>query len=414
MQSRLPVDSSPGALEEAVGRAPEGATLVLGTAEYTLHRPLLLERAITIEGPGPVTFQGVGPAIVASAANGPVILRGMTIQQKPRSQSPVVVARAGDVTLERCVVLGGATAAPPGAMGMEIDGDLALALKNGELGSREEIFRRVREAGSGVLAHEQCRFIRLCGCILRWHSEAGVVILDESQFEVVDTKSEQNAAWGALIADETRGTVTRSVFERNFGTGLCIMGKSRLDVTHSKFIENLGAGLTAETDRLTNLEGNVATGNGQDGFELQAAAACLIHKNTVTENALSGLRVFLSTAEIVNNRCEGNEADGISLVEGGTATVRDNQCVDNRFAGIGVYAGVGGRIAGNACRDNWNGIFLERGAQASVASNRLTGNRRSDVLRESALTAVGGLFAARQREPRPQSRLVSRPLGRVS
>jgi parallel beta-helix repeat protein len=124
------------------------------------------------------------------------------------------------------------------------------------------------------------------------------------------------------------------------------------------------------------LVGNVATGNGGNGIEVEGGTG-----NVVRSNVLVGNHV------------------GVRVKDGASATVEQNRISSNRLSAVDVLDNAAQvRVVGNDVHGGWAGVVLGRAAGVHVQGNRLSGTSAPLVVEgravrsSSPFTVLGEAF----------------------
>lgn len=136
------------------------------------------------------------------------------------------------------------------------------------------------------------------------------------------------------------------------------------------------------------VRGNICIGNGQDGATLGTAPRLLVEGNTFAYNNVEGFKRNWGAAgvklieshdvEIRDNVVEGNAATGIWMdIDMNGALVHHNTVRDNAVLGIFFEISRGCIIAFNTCARNSTGIQVSNSTEARVYNNLLVDNGKA-------------------------------------
>jgi parallel beta-helix repeat protein len=273
-------------LDEAIGRASDGAEIRLAPGEHWLARPLGIDKSLTLVGPGPdqcrVTCAGKG-FVIEYSGNGTFAARGIRFEHVGRKPAHVLVITSGQIDLENCVCRGAVWDNE-----RDIGGDGLWA------------------TGSAQGTVRNCRF--------EHNGLNGVELYGNAALTLEGNTCQQNGQCGILFFGNSTGHVQNCQFERNGLDGVALSGNAAL-----------------------TLEGNTCQQNGLCGIAFSDNSTGQVCNNVCRENGVAGIGVVgKSWPTLEANRCEGNKVYGIFFRDSATGNARKNICIGNGRGAIFV------------------------------------------------------------------------------
>jgi len=319
-------------LDEAIGRATEGAEIRLAPGEHRLARPLEINKSLTLVGPGPdqcrVTCAGEG-FVIEYSGNGTFAARGIRFEHVGSEPASVLVIASGQIDLENCVCRGAVW-----DNGRNIGGDGLLAT-----GSARGIVRDCRFEQNGVHGVQLSDNAALT---LEGNTWAVVLALETLSYSILKVGGDGLRATGSAKADD------REITYRFGGDGLFATGSAQGTVRNCRFEHN-----------------------GLHGVELTLYAALTLEGNTCQQNGQCGIAFFgNSTGQVRNNVCRNNGHDGIYAGGQSWPMLEANRCEGNKQYGILFRDNATGGARKNICTGNGRGaIFVEKTAKPELEAN---------------------------------------------
>lgn len=171
---------------------------------------------------------------------------------------------------------------------------------------------------------------------------------------------------GAVWSDE----------EERGGDGLLLWGTTTGSIRESRFDGNELHGIELQDQAQPLLEGNVATGNGENGFVYFEESSGTARNNDCSGNGLHGIGAAEQAQPVLEeNVCNDNGEVGIRFSGSASGTARSNTCSRNGLHGIQVSDEAEATLEGNTCSENEEvGIRFSDSASGIVRNNRCTGN----------------------------------------
>jgi parallel beta-helix repeat protein len=190
---------------------------------------------------------------------------------------------------------------------------------------------------------------------------ARAVTVDEAEIDILRCRF-TGAVWSA---EETRG-----------GDGLLLWGNTTGSIRESRFEGNELHGIEFQDQAQPLLEGNVMTGNGENGVVYFEESGGIARNNDCSGNGLHGIGAAEDAGPTLEgNACNDNEQVGIRFSDSATGTARNNTCTGNGLHGISVSDEAEVTLEGNLCSDNQEiGIRFSESATGTVRNNTCTGN----------------------------------------
>jgi len=201
---------------------------------------------------------------------------------------------------------------------------------------------------------------------------AGGIILGQSASDVVTGNTVSDSSgygpggyWGVGIGvyGVTDSTFSDNVSNANDWFGFSLVHTSRVTVSRNSATNNGSIGIWVSESSGNSLNGNTATGNKWEGFEIvNAASSNLLAGNTSTGNGSDGFQVLgLSTANrLLGNVATGNGGDGFSVYARGNALLGNRACGNK--TGFALRYAWQNSLTGNAAFANGIGFFVMRGS----------------------------------------------------
>jgi nitrous oxidase accessory protein NosD len=287
--------------------------------------PVVVDRAVRIEGRGPVEeviLEPVGGEALGIAASG-VTVTGLTIRP----------ARAGNDGADHSAVA---------------VHDASVLVEGCQLSSH---------LGASVWVGGPAAEARLHGCVIANGAQNAVWVTEEARAELVGCRISGHR-WPIIV-----GGVHAS-----------------LTVRDCQVIDNLDHGIVGADRATLVVAGCTIARNAVSGVLLLGAApASRVEDCTIEENGGTGVFVEGGCGRIVGNRIRGNDV-GVAVMEGAAPIVEDNELAENRL-GLGVRGtGADPRIRANMIRaSRAEGVIVDESAAGRFEANTVTGSGRAGI-----------------------------------
>ena len=310
-------------IDAAVAAAEDGDTVIVRPGTYRV--PVVVDRAVRIEGQGPVEdviLEPVGGEALGIAASGAHI-RGLTIRP----------ARAGNDGADHSAVA---------------IHDTSVTVEGCQLSSH---------LGASVWVGGPSAEARLHGCVI--------------------TNGAQNAVW---VTEEARAELIACRIAGHRWPIIVGGAHASLTVRDCQVVDNLDHGIVGADRATLVVEGCTIARNAVSGVLLLGAApASRVEGCTIEENGGTGVFVEGGRGRIVGNRIRGNDV-GIAVMEGAAPTVEDNELAENRL-GLGVRGtGADPRITANTISaSRAEGVIVDEAATGRFEANTVTGSGGAGV-----------------------------------
>lgn len=438
-------DGSP-TLEAAIAAAPDGSILSLRPGVHTLTAPLVLQRPLTLLGPGAehCTIACAGEVYVVQVAEGRLAASGITFEHTGQHFASVIEVAGGEIELYRCTCRGGIFDeeffetlkgdGEPRIRHVQRRFTVHMARFGGNLVSRAMFIPDVLHAGSGLWLHGQAR-AKVTECHFTGNECDGVGAEGSVQVELVRNQLDGNRIAGITLCENTRGRVTGNDVHHNGEHGIAVRSDverstAELVIENNTCRANKGVGIGFWQRASATARGNHCVGgDGQrhglyaseaarplieenrceghelgglayykeaagvarrntcrgNGFGIGAAdeSRPVLEDNDCSENAVGIICVGAALPEVRRNTCRSNSEDGIQVTNQTRPTVERNICRDNARFGILYQDSAGGIGRANECMGNLVGIYLHSEVQPSLQDNNCAGNTRGGIVRPS-------------------------------
>lgn len=384
-----------GEIDDAVAAAEDFDVIRVRPGTY--RRPVVVDRAVTIEGDGPVeeiVLEPVGGECLGVAASGGTV-RGLTIRPARAGNDgtahSAVAVHDVSVTLEGCHLSThlGATVWVGGRSSLAVLRDCTIAdgAQNpvyATEGGRVEL-ARCRLTGNAwpATANGLYAWLRVTDSVVVDNLSEGLHAMEDGRLEVTGTTVSGNAGTGVgLIGSAAGSAVTGCTIERNGGAGILIAGgrgvrlaDNRLRGNDAGIVIDRGANPVVETNDLADHRtvGIGVTGEGTSPIVRGNAIATAAAPAIVVRGGATGL--------FERNHVTAGSAPGARILDEATAPAfLENVLGGGRDVGIEVGDGAGGRYEANDLRGNAEGSWRLEDEGEVVRSGNLedTGRRTGD------------------------------------
>jgi parallel beta-helix repeat protein len=243
-------------LDEAIGRASEGAEIRLAPGKHRLARPLWINKSLTLVGPGPdqcsVTCDGEGYVIYYKGdyykGDGYFTASGIRFEHVGRKPADVLVIYSGQIDLENCACRGAVR-----DDGRNIGGDGLCAT-----GSAEGTVRNCRFEHNGL---------------------HGVELTFIAALTLEGNTCQQNDRCGIAFSGNSTGQVYNNVCRENGVAGIGVVGKSWPTLEANRCEGNILFGIFFRDSATGNARKNICTGNGRGAILVAKTAKPVLEAN---------------------------------------------------------------------------------------------------------------------------------------
>lgn len=335
-------------LADAIDATGERGAVLIRAGVYTLSRPVVIDRTMTIQGEGSeetfieVPAQRWGLWLQSSSAH--LLLEGVTLRATK------------DCRAEALLVCG------PGRLEAN---DVALGPSRADVSLSVQTMSRVS----------------LTRCVFRDHEAAALRAEGAVQLTLQACRVERGES-GVEISGQARAAVDRCVFEHQRRGALRVEGSASLEMQDCQVRDNGGHGLLA-ADRSTATVSRVRLeGNRGCGVCLQTSRYASVIDNFMSQNGEDGLLVTgTARVKVELNTCTRNERNGLAFLGEVEGELAENVCSQNGWSGIQAGDRVRLRAQQNLCRFNKrHGMMVLGRAQVGVARGNCSHNGDSGVL----------------------------------
>jgi parallel beta-helix repeat protein len=355
-----------GEIDVAVADAEDGDRVLVRPGTY--HVPVVVDRAVRIEGRGPAEDIVLEPArgeAMGIAASGSVV-RGLTMRP----------SRVGDdgFPWSALAVHGAAVIVEGCRLSSHLGATVWVGGAAADLRLRDCVLRD--GAQNAVTVADEAR-VQVVGCRISGHR--GPLAAGGEHVSLVVRRSEivDNLDHGIVAVGGATVVVDRCTISRNAGTGVLLGGAAPASrVVDSTIEDNAGGGVVVEGGR-GRIRGNTIRGCDV-GIAVTGGAAPRIDDNELVDNRLGiGVRGAGSDPRITGNTIRGCRAQGV-IVDAAAGGEFDSNTV-SASAGPGIWLdedGTSPRFTGNHVSSSAVGVLVTNGAGGEFRSNDLRGNAR--------------------------------------
>ncbi|MGD0160410.1 MAG: NosD domain-containing protein [Candidatus Bathyarchaeia archaeon] len=151
-------------------------------------------------------------------------------------------------------------------------------------------------------------------------------------------------------------------------------------------LTNNGQGLLLAYTNGSEITGNDATNNFENGIDLEYSSNNTLSGNNVTANTFDGIDVEYSSGNVLsgNNVTANNFGGGIYLYSSSKSTLSGNN-VTNNFDGIGLDSSSDNTLSGNNVTANtFEGIYLQSSSENTLSGDNVTANIEFGIYLQSS------------------------------
>jgi len=352
MSIRLEADGSGdyATLAEAIGAAPEGATISLGAGAYRLEE--------TIDANHPVNLVGAGmdDTELVSIAAGPVL--------RFRGSGPFSVQ---DITLAH----DGAEAADA----VEVDGATIRFVRCRFTGG---VYDDQTGDGSGLYIHGSASG-EIRDCDVSRNQFHGLLLMDDAALDIEGNKFNDNGDTGIVYTNQTGGTAKHNECSGNKRHGIYLRERAAPSLEENRCLANDSSGISYWGEAGGLARGNVCSGNAVHGIGVEENAHPDLKDNVLDDNGDAGIAYFDNAAGLAQgNSCSGNAAHGIYVGNDAAPALVDNECaLGGTVAQEPPSPGAESKIAFALTRDGNQDIYVMNADGSELV--RLTDNPADDM-----------------------------------
>lgn len=312
--------------QQAVQMAPVGARIVIHAGTYLLPEPLMIDRALAIEGQGWPVLRGGGRGDVVVVKAAGVSLKGLEI----RDSGVSYLHELAGIRVEEsagCRIVGNRL----------IDNAYGVYLGNAERcvvsdNTIQGSFSSESEAGNGIHSW-QGRYHRLARNQIRGHRD-GIYLEFTNDSEIVDNQVLGNIRYGLHFMTSHRNLYQHNRFEGN-GAGVAVMYSRDVKMLRNVFANNRGTaayGLLLKDIGAGEIRENRFDDN-TFGIYMEGTNRSQFTRNAFTHNGF-GLRVF---GDCDDNRFQHNTFQGNTFDVTTNSSRNPNHFEENYWASYQGY-----------------------------------------------------------------------------
>ncbi|MEL6178081.1 MAG: right-handed parallel beta-helix repeat-containing protein, partial [Myxococcota bacterium] len=379
--------------------AQPGAVIKLEARTYTLNKPLVLHRPVTLAGIGQertrLLGQGDHPVVVAST-NVRVELRDLTLGAwRPghnQDDGTLVVCSLGRFGMTRCRVYGATGKGRGAGAGVRVErsarfhaedcvfagntGAGVVALESAHVEIRVSAFER-----NGVgLELEECAVATLKGCTLIEHRSDAVRVAGRARLTAEGNRCEDNRGVGIACLGRAEVRLYRNSCMGSRRDGIIARDQVSGVVQDNSCLHNGGSGVVLLSSGRFEVSSNTLSYNRRHGLRLGDEVKARVRLNACRRNHRTGILSASACApELLENVCEDNQNHGIVLRGGATGQVRANTCMSNARAGLCLMHRASALVTYNSCAHNRAGILVKGSSSGQIELNTCYGNREHSI-----------------------------------
>lgn len=375
----LVVDPSDAAafveIDDAVAHADDGDRIVVRPGTY--RRPVVVDRAVRIEGDGPrerIRLEPIGGEALGIAVSGATIT-GLTIHPAEAGNDgddwSAVAVHDATVTIEGCALtshLGatvwvGGPASRAVLRGCLLDGGSQNAVWIVEEGRAELVACRVTGHRWPMIAQGPHASLSIRDSEVTGNLDAGAVAANGARLVVEGTTVARNAGVGLALADAAPASrIEDCTVEDNLAVGVEVAGGRGAQVLRNRIRRNR-LGITI-VNAAPLIEGNELADNGIGMGVRGEHCDPVIAANTIVGGVAAGVIVDGGAyGRFQGNSVVGGGDVGVWVDDPGTRpTFLDNHVSACAAVGILVSNGAGGEFRSNDLRGNADGAWQVRDA----------------------------------------------------
>jgi parallel beta-helix repeat protein len=218
--------------------------------------------------------------------------------------------------------------------------------------------------------------------------DSGILIEGHNGVTVLNCQVNSFAGDGIRVEGSWRTRLGNNTARWNGLAGIQVVGSTEAEVTGNTITDNGvrvsgWSGVGVEGSSNVTVWGNQSSANSGSGFYTFQASAILFRENSATGNGFDG---FFLDAGTTSSRFSDNEAAGNGRHGFAVETSNDNRFIRNRVtwngeAGFALHASNGNLVSNNDTQWNgWDGVRLQESDRNQVLYNSVTGNGLHGVI----------------------------------
>lgn len=196
-------------LNEAVQAVLPGAIILLDAGDHQLSERLVFTKSLTIQGEGvdlTTVSCSVGGSPIISFGDGDLVMKNLAVERAGEYAGDILTVNGGSVSLENCVISGGA-------------------------GSQDDAIR-----GHGIILRSDT-VASIENCSITDNMGVGIGILETVTATINQTTISNNKG-GVIFAEEASGEIADSVFANNRDQAVLVIGNARVSVISNTVHDN--------------------------------------------------------------------------------------------------------------------------------------------------------------------------------
>ena len=362
-------------LEEAISKAPSGATVTLEPGTYYLSAPLQIRQPLSLVG------AGIDKTVIASDAAGQVVwysglgqfsAKGITFQHTGASAANVFAVSGGEVSFSDCRFTGAVwdKQQKKGGVGLWLYGFTTGEVRQCQADGNE--LQGFSISGSAKpLLDSNVSFQNSSG-IAYWDNAAGVASNNQCYGNELD---------GIVMEDRSAPTLKANHCYENKDSGIAYWGDSGGEAANNDCSGNAINGISVSERAKPRLEANTCSKNSNSGIRYYDSSGGLAAGNQCIGNQQNGIAVTgQANTTLQKNTCSDNVYHGIYIADQAAPAIEGNTCERNLDTGIAFFGSSSGSADGNTCSGNQAyGIFVKSTANPTLGQNNCSGNATGDI-----------------------------------
>jgi nitrous oxidase accessory protein len=286
------VPAEQGALQEILKKAQAGDVLRLAPGDHA--GPVVIDKALTLDGAGKASITGMGTGSVVTATVPDVTIQGLTLTGSGLSQETLDAGVKLTKTAHRAVVLNNRIL--NNLTGVDVHGAHDAVVSNNLIEGRQDL--RMNERGNGIYVWNAPHLLAEHNTI-RFGRDG--VFVNTSHKDTFRNNRFENLRFAVHYMHGNNGVLEGNVSEGN-DIGFALMFSDRLKIRNNVSIGDRNHGLMLNYANRAEISGNRVTGGGEKCLFMYNA-----NKNKVTDNRFEGCPIGVHfTAGSANNEFQGN------------------------------------------------------------------------------------------------------------
>ncbi|CTQ53605.1 nitrous oxide reductase family maturation protein NosD [Roseibium album] len=286
------VPAEQGALQEVLKNAQAGDVLRLAPGDHA--GPILIGKALTLDGAGKASITGSGTGSVVTATVPDVTIQGLTLTGSGLSQETLdagvkLTKKAHRAIVQNNRILNNLT-------GVDVHGAQDAVVSNNLIEGRQDL--RMNERGNGIYVWNAPHLLAEYNTI-RYGRDG--VFVNTSHKDTFRNNRFENLRFAVHYMHGNNGVIEGNVSEGN-DIGFALMFSDRLKIRGNVSIGDRNHGLMLNYANRAEITGNRVSGGGEKCLFMYNA-----NKNKVTDNRFEGCPIGVHfTAGSANNDFQGN------------------------------------------------------------------------------------------------------------